>query len=217
MYTTVGAIAGMYGLSRYVLDPMHVQLSEARHDFFTHAGTKVDELNGRLSKVVTVPPGKSSTKAKDSEVPDNASVTSEASDPTELFHRDIGVQTSPPLSRNHSSWSLSESDPTNSTEALARQESRIGSITSTLRDIRFTVDYTGNKEKDVSAQVDAFTKYLNELMDSSPYYKYQNNFPTWNNASSATATTDEFDKFKNEIRSMKGAMLSTRNFPRGGY
>jgi hypothetical protein len=206
----------MYGLSKYVLDPMHDQLSEARHDFFTHAGTKVDELNGRLSKVVTVPPAKSSTKTKETEVADNASVTSEASDPTELFHRDIGVQTSPPLSRNQSSWSLSESDPTNSSEALARQESRLGSITSTLRDIRFTVDYTSNKEKDVSAQVDAFTKYLNELMDSSPYYKYQSNFPTWNNKDSTTTTTDEFEKFKTEIRSMKGAMLSTRNFPRGG-
>jgi hypothetical protein len=194
---------------------MHQTLSEARHDFFTHAGTKVDEMNGRMSKFVTIPATKALVKKKDAEDDDNASVASDASDPTELFHRDIGVQTSPSLSRNQSSWSLSDTDPSTS-ESLAHQEARIGSITSILRDIRFSRDSSGNKEKEVSAQIDAYTKYLGDLMYSTPPYKYQNSFPTWNSTSTAINSNDEIDKFKNEIRSMKGAMLSTRNFPRGG-
>jgi hypothetical protein len=205
----------MYGLSKYVLSPMHDTLTEARHDFFTHASTKVDEMNDHISKFVTIPTGNAPSKKKDTETDDNVSVTSEASDPTELFHRDIGVQTSPSLSRNQSTWSLSDADPSIS-DVLTHQEARIASITTVLRDLQFSRDSSGNKEKDVSVQIDTFTKYLSDLMYSTPYYKYQSNFPTWNSAANTNASNDEVDKFKNEIRGMKGALLSTRNFPRGG-
>lgn len=192
---------------------MHEELSAARHDFFSHAGGKVDEFNNRMSKVVTLPPSKQA-KEKDSDSADDMSVVSDASDPTELFHRDIGVQTSPSLSRNQSSTSLQDLDP-KATTPMVHQEARLSSITSSIRDLRFSRDMSGNKEKDVGAQLDAFSKYLNDLTFASPYHKYQSNFPTWNNSNS-TSTDDDMDKFKNEIRGMKGAMLSTRNFPRSG-
>jgi hypothetical protein len=203
----------MYGLSKYYLNPMHEELSAARHDFFSHAGGKVDELNSKISTFVTVPPSPQ-VKDKGNDNADNVSVASDASDPTELFHRDIGVQTSPSLSRNQSSASLNDLDA-KAINPMAHQEARISSITASIRDLRFSMDMSGNKEKDVSAQLDAFSKYLNDLMFASPYHKYQSNFPTWNN-SNTPSTDDDMDKFKNEIRSMKGAMLSTRNFPRSG-
>jgi hypothetical protein len=213
MYAAAGTFAGIYGLSKYLLNPMHESLSEARHEFFTHTGSKLDELNGRLSKVVTIPPEKTLAKGKEATVADDVSDISEASDPTELFHRDIGVQTSPSLSRKGSSASLSDTDVSNAKNALAKQESKLASITKSLTILRMLHESIVFEEQDASTQIDTFTKYLNDLMYSSPYQQYQGTFPTWGNTN---ASDDELDKFKNEIRSMKGAMLSTRNFPRGG-
>jgi hypothetical protein len=216
IYATVGAVTGMYALSKYYLSPMHEELSAARHDFFGHTQEKMDDLNGRLAKLTTVPLATKSIYVKDDDKSDAGS-ESDASDPTELFHRDIGVQTSPPISRNQSSWSLEEMDHSSSTALLASQEAKIASITSSLRDLKFSNDIAANEERKLAAEIDAFDKYLNELSLSSPYYKYQSAFPTWGSQQpTPPSAQDEIEKFKSEIRSMKGALLSTRNFPRTG-
>ncbi|KAF2668316.1 hypothetical protein BT63DRAFT_425639 [Microthyrium microscopicum] len=213
MYGTVGAIAGMYGLSKYYLQPMHQELSEARHEFFGHASSKLDDLTEKLSKVTTLPPKNKPHDDKDANGSDNESDGSDG-DPTELFHRDIGVQTSPSLSRPQSSWSIADSQEGTAPDPLSLQTSRIASLASQIRNLEQSRTASGGKEKDISDQLGTFSTYLNELMYSSPYYSYKNTVPTWNNTSSTPS--DEFDRLRQEIRSMKGVMLSARNFPRRG-
>ena len=206
MYGTAGAAATMYALSKYVLGPMHEALSEARHDLFGHSAAKVADLNTRLLGVVTTVPALKGKKVVDNT--DNVSVSSEESDPTELFHRDIGVQTSPPQSRR---GSLSSSDSLSSpADVLATQENRLKALSMHVRDLEQSRASIGSKEQDVNAQLTSFSQYLNEMMYTSPYYGYKASAPAW----STTGVQDEFDKFKAEIRSVKGVMLSTRNFPR---
>jgi hypothetical protein len=211
MYATVGSVAAMYGLSKYVLGPMHEELGTARHDFFSHTSEKLGDLSGRLTKLVSTTPAAKSSLEK-GVLADNASDTSGDSDPTELFHRDIGVQTSPPQSRRNS---ISKEDSKEKpTDPLSKQTSRLASISSQVRELERSRTATGGKEKEINDQVDSFTSYLNELMYSSPYYSYKT--PSWTSQPASSGANDEFDKFRQEVRSMKGLMLSARNFPRGG-
>ena len=212
LYGTAAAVGGMYALSKYLLTPMHEELSASRHDFFAHSSAKVTDFTDKLSKMVSSPPKKSGGK----EVAQKAEEieSDEDEDPTELFHRDIGVQTSPILSRQHSSSSLADSQSA-STDTLSAQTSRLASLSNKVRELSQSRTASGSKENDISDQLDSFSTYLNELMYSNPYYSYKNSMPSWNNMAS-TPATDEFDHFRQEIRSMKGVMLSARNFPRGG-
>jgi hypothetical protein len=215
MYVATGAAAGIYGLSKFVLEPMHKQLSEARHEFFSHSVEKIGDMNGRITKLA--PNAKSTTKAAD--IPDDKSEASVDSDPTELFHRDIGVQTDDTLTHHASSWSLPGSDAVeSSTDPITSQQNRLTSLTTKIRDLQESGNISNGREKEVKDQLDTFVTYLNDIMYASPYYSWKNHVPSWsstNNAATA-ASQDEFDKFKAEIKSIKGAMLSSRNFPRGG-
>jgi hypothetical protein len=210
LYVTAGTIASLYGLSKYVVDPMHKELSQARHEFFTHSNEKLQDFNARASKLTS---GKSSTKEKTIDVPDNTSESSEDSDPTELFHRDVGVQTTPDLERNNS-WSIQESElPTSDTITL--QETRLNSLARRVRDMDVFAKGDDVRDSQEHHHLEAFSSYLNELLYTSPYYSWKNNVPSWSSATTTGASTDEFDKFKAEVKSIKGAMLSSRNFPRG--
>jgi uncharacterized phage infection (PIP) family protein YhgE len=213
MYATVGTVAGMYALSRFILGPMHEELGNSRHDFFSHTSEKLGSLSEKLSKLVSSVPAAKSGATEKAGYADNASETSVDSDPTELFHRDIGVQTSPPQSRRHSLSNADSKETT--TDALSKQTSRLASLSSQIRQLETSRNAIGGNEKEINDQLDSFSTYLNELMYSSPYYSYKNYTPSWS-SSTAPATNDEFDKFRQEVRSMKGLMLSARNFPRGG-
>lgn len=98
-YLASGLAAVIYGASTFLVKPMSASLTESRHDFATHSNSKIDELNDRLSKLVSKIP-EARKQATDSDSDDVESITS---DPTELFHRDMGTQTSPPLSPRPSS------------------------------------------------------------------------------------------------------------------
>ena len=74
--SAIAAIA--YGASTFLVKPMAASLTDARHDFATHGQSKIDELNERLSKIVSkIPEPKSATDAADFD-----DVESVASDPT---------------------------------------------------------------------------------------------------------------------------------------
>ena len=164
--------------------------------------------------VSTVPASKTAEKDYKAEDADDASESSEDSDPTELFHRDIGIQTSPLLSRQGSSSSLAESHQAAS-DPLTAQTQRVSSLMSQIQDLTQSRSTSGTKEKDISDQLNSFSSYLNELLYVSPYYSYKSTVPSWSNVAN-TPANDEFEKFRQEIRTMKGVMLSARNFPRGG-
>ncbi|THZ90502.1 hypothetical protein D6C88_04042, partial [Aureobasidium pullulans] len=101
-YIAGALTASAYALSKYIIAPMADNLNDARHDLFEHTTDHVTEFNDKLSKLVsTVPSSAKSLPQTPAEFADfdNESITS---DPTELFHRDVGTQTSPSLSRRPS-------------------------------------------------------------------------------------------------------------------
>jgi hypothetical protein len=208
LYGTVGAAASMYALSKYVLAPMHEALSESRHDLFVHASSKIEDLNTRLGGMITKIPA-SKTNDKLPADADNLSVSSDDSDPTELFHRDIGVQTSPQQSRRGSQSSAADSLDTPA-DPITTHENRLKSLSMHIRDLKQSRAINTGTEQDVRAELTSFSAYLNDLLYPSPYYGYRGSTPSW----SRTTPQDEFDRFKAEIRSTKGALLSTRNFPK---
>lgn len=212
MYATAGSFAAMYGLSKYVLGPMHEELSNNRHDFFSHTSERLGSLDQKLSKMVSTQP--TSKSAGKGGFNDDASDTSGDSDPTELFHRDIGVQTSAPQSRRNS---ISKDENKEAQmDTLTKQTSRLAAMNFQLRELERTRAATSAKDIEIKDQLESFSTYLNELMYSSPYHSFKSYTPSWSSGSAASASNDEFDKFRQEVRSMKGQMLSARNFPRGG-
>lgn len=204
IYGTASAAAGMYALSKYMLAPMHQELTDSRHDFFSHTSEQLSDLTSRLRRVVSAAP----LKERDSEPRDDASVSSDDSDPTELFHRDIATQTTPSLSRSPSIHSVSDL-PVSTVDLHANRLSNMASQIRSLDSSR-----TDTEPDEMQEQLSALSSYLNEMMYASPYYGFKNSAPpTWQPPGTPTKM-DEFDRFKAEIRSMKGVMLSTRNFPR---
>jgi hypothetical protein len=208
-YITAGLYATIYGLSKYIIAPQQAALSESRHEFLGHTKSQVEDFNNRLSTMVSkAPPSRPTTSSGPNEHSDDKSDMSEDEDPTELFHRDFGTQTSPPLSRSASSSDLSDlasSDP------VSGHEQRLKIMASHLKDLQHSNSSITEKEDDVNKQLTSLTSYLNDLTYSSPYYRYGG----WSGTDATGNKDDEIDKFKTEIRGVKGVLLSTRNFPRG--
>jgi len=124
---------------------MQAQLSESRHELLAHSTTQLDVFNSRLSDIVsTIPPSRPGTATLNDEHPDDAS---DDSDPTELFHRDFGTQTSPSISRRNSS---SEESTTSLPDAAAKQETQIKSIVSHIKDLSTSSDSSNNYEDEVT-------------------------------------------------------------------
>ncbi|KAL1792600.1 hypothetical protein ACET3X_009107 [Alternaria dauci] len=207
-YVTGGLIATMYGLSKYIIAPMTHSLAESRQEFASHTHEQLKELNSRLGKAVSVDPA-SKVKA----IADAADDVSEAdSDPTELYHRDYGTQTTPNLSRRPST-SAADPHPT-----VTAQENRLKIIKSRLQELDTNRTNDGKSRDALRTKVSDLTTYLTEMDYKNQYYpsmgRYGSSF-TWS-GSGGTAQSDQMEVLKNDIRAVKGVFLSARNFPVGG-
>lgn len=202
-------MATLYGLSKYIIAPMAHGLAEARHDFAEHTQEQLVELNKKLGKSVSVDPA-SKVKKTTSELGDDVSEAD--SDPTELYHRDYGTQTTPNLSRRPS---LTETDahPT-----VTAHENRLKIITSHLNDIAANRTNNSVSHDSLQNKVSDLTTYLNDMSYQNSYYSSMNsaygaNFGIY---SDKDGKKDQIDVLKQDIRAVKGVFLSARNFPTGG-
>lgn len=215
-YTAASVSALLYGCNKYLITPLLSTLASARHDFATHSATKVEELNTKLSAIVSSP-NSSHTNPLSGEPDDTASDTS---DPTELFHRDYGTQTAPSLIRDDaSSSSSSSSTPSTPTEASA---TKLASVIASCKSL------SGNDIIDSADDQSTLTviRVLHEYLESLafPAYSgagvYGSGQVGGYGANGERKEDDEVSRFRNEIRSVKGSLLSARNFPstnaRGG-
>jgi hypothetical protein len=220
-YLASGLAASMWALSKYIVLPMQANLSECRHDFFTHTSTKLESLNSKLSSVVSAIPASrpTTTQGKVGDHPDNASESSHDSDPTELFHHDIGTQTSPTLLSRRSSLSssLSSSLPT---DTIAQHEERLRVLSSHLKDLQFSNREAAEKEGDMSSQLTHLNSYLSEMKYSNSYMSSKYLGP-WSNlgamgSAGNNENQDEIDRVMKDIRAVKGVLVNTRNFAPAG-
>ena len=221
-YFTSGIALGMWALSKHIVLPMQANLSECRHDFFTYTSTQLESFNSKLSSMVSAIPASRPTTAQGrvgEHQDDDASESSHDSDPTELFHHDIGTQTSPTLLSRRSSLSSSLSSPPH-TETTAQHEERLRTLSSHLKDLQSSNKQAAEKEGDISSQLTHLNGYLSEMKYSNSYAnsKYTGIWQSLGTmgGNASNDNQDEIDRVMKDIRTVKGVLLSTRNFPRAG-
>lgn len=193
------AVALTYGTKKYIIEPMLDSLTSARHELFSAALENVKTMNTKLEGTVSIAPG----DGKDEDLQED----SDESDGATFFHREIGTQTSPHLSRSASSSSQeSPSQPT----ALETQAKHIQTINSGLKTFLVPDSLPTEDSK-------ATPSLKRELMNIQSYLDGLMQGPVENTQGyRARKEEDEIGKVRMELRLAKGALLSARNFPAAG-
>ena len=207
LYTSAFLAASSYALNALALRPMHDALTAARVDLFATAQHKLDELTARLEGAVSTIPPLPAAARKSVDVEGDAG--SEASDPAELFHRDVGVQTlsAPP------SPGASATAAAGPVGAAEEHGARLRALRERVAALRDAGDRGEAEEKEAGEGVGELRRYLDGLARG----------PKGGGASGLSfgvvkergREEDEVAKVRAEIRSVKGVLLSARSFPSG--
>ncbi len=214
---------------------MTESLTQARESLAATALTNLSLLNSKLEASVSViPDPQLSTKLPIKDASGGSvdpllfpSETSSISDPTELFHVDVGTQTSPDLSR---SQSRSQMNPGTQTKDETEEEKdgkvtmnvqtgRLRDLQVQLEDIIDLEDSAVDAETSLRSSVKDLTAYL-ETLTSSHYLLHgvrgNNSSLGGGGGVAGRATAQEDDPLvaaKKEIRGIKGSLLNAKNFP----
>lgn len=238
LYTIYGAMglgASIYGASEYLVKPMLANLTSARHEFAQTTQGNLHKLNEKLEQSVSVIPpslaaGQQPNKGADTDENDDDDADSVTSDPTELFHRDVATQTtSQDLAKKEEEGGGAEDEeqqkqPT-PIETVTSHVKRMETITSHLREFVDTETESNTADETVRGTLRDLHYYLDGLAYSNPSYGSVS-YGTWSSPSidsSSSSLKTGVDKseeeamasFRSEIRGVKGALLSARNFPAG--
>lgn len=220
LYGAAGIGASLYGASEYIVKPMLASLTSARHELATAAEENLQNLNAKLEQTVSViPPQLTARKPYDTDT-DSDSV---ASDPTELFHRDIATQTKP----EHTLLpdAVNSADVVTPTAKVNDHVSRVESITSHLRGMIDSENDASDLDDSLRTGLTGLHHYCDTLIYSAPAYSAGSTYGVWNSNMGANdssglrkAEDEAIAEFRGDIRGVKGALLSARNFPasRGG-
>ncbi|KAL2820452.1 hypothetical protein BJX63DRAFT_314278 [Aspergillus granulosus] len=237
LYGAAGLGATLYTASEYIVKPMLANLTDARHDLASTTEANLKKLNEKLEQNVSqIPPSLLSTKPITSTQGDvseeDEDIQSITSDPTELFHRDIGTQTTqdltnPPPPTTSSSTTQDPGPPSPASIATTHQK-RLEQIGSQLRDFADTQTTSSTLHDTTRSRISDLQRYLDGLLYSkSSSYPYSAttgygmySTPGLDSGSGAATGVakgeeDAISSFRAEIRGVKGALLSARNFPSG--
>jgi hypothetical protein len=203
-------MATMYGLSKYIVSPMAQNMTESRHDFSRHTQEQLDELNKRLKDIASVDPA-TTEKSMPTNIADDVSEAD--SDPTELYHRDYGTQTSPSLSRRPS-LSL----PADENSVITGHENRLKILTSHLRELESSRTNDTTSTDSLRTKLSDLHTYLSDMSYQNQLYSgvgglYGGNYGL---PKTKDGKVDQVEVLKSDIRAVKGVFLSARNFPAGG-
>ena len=189
LYLASGAAATVYGTNKYLIEPMVASLSSARHSLFETASSHLSTLNKKLEEAASKFPENSFNSGA-------SDVGSEESDPARFFTRSAATQTSPDLS---GSSSLASDPLVPGSSPIQLQVAALSDIHDRLDDLRAedpeAADPLKNKLDDLRTYLEGLAYNRNQTRDM------------WNQ--------DPITKVKAEITSMKGLLLSARNFPSG--
>jgi hypothetical protein len=202
---------------------MLANLTAARHDLASHSLTNLEKLILRLEGMVSEQPVYGSvTKEGLAYVPykdrdgDEEGDESSDSDPTELFHRDIGVQTSSPVPQSPnlqatSSTTAAVAAPSESS-ALEEQLDTISHLKSHLS----SLTSLSTAEQDTQHSLSTCLSILREYLDGMAFVSYPS-YAGYGLAGKGEGPgaggDDEIAKVKAQIRGVKGVLLSARSFP----
>ena len=212
-YIAGALTASAYALSKYIIAPMADNLNDARHDLFEHTTDHVTEVNDKLSKLVsTVPSSAKSLPQTPAEFADfdNESITS---DPTELFHRDVGTQTSPSLSRRPSV--ASDIEVIRPDTVPLKQTNRLEIMKSHISEILEGSESNGASNQTLQESISETRHYLDGLYYTPPSYSWNADNSLNTSGTSKDKQPDAAVALKAEIRGVKGVLLSAKRFPSG--
>ncbi|THY02079.1 hypothetical protein D6C98_05889 [Aureobasidium pullulans] len=212
-YIAGALTASAYALSKYIIAPMADNLNDARHDLFEHTTDHVSEFNDKLSKLVsTVPSSVKSLPQTPAEFADfdNESITS---DPTELFHRDVGTQTSPSLSRRPSV--ASDIEVIRPDTVPLKQTNRLEIMKSHISEILEGSESNGASNQTLQESISETRHYLDGLYYTPPSYSWNADNSLNTSGTSKDKQPDAAVALKAEIRGVKGVLLSAKRFPSG--
>ncbi|OBW65483.1 MAG: Uncharacterized protein AUREO_044480 [Aureobasidium pullulans] len=212
-YIAGALTASAYALSKYIIAPMADNLNDARHDLFEHTTDHVSEFNDKLSKLVsTVPSSVKSLPQTPAEFADfdNESITS---DPTELFHRDVGTQTSPSLSRRPSV--ASDIEVIRPDTVPLKQTNRLEIMNSHISEILEGSESNGASNQTLQESISETRHYLDGLYYTPPSYSWNADNSLNTSGTSKDKQPDAAVALKAEIRGVKGVLLSAKRFPSG--
>lgn len=205
LYAFGGLSTLVYGASRFVVEPMVNTLTEARISLHDTANRDLTKLVSKLESTVSeIPPPKPKDTPADK---DDDDAVSSYDDPTELFHRDIGVQTSLPASPQQppAQPATAAANPTIAhTQNLLRLTNAVKTLNEGL------VDHTESLG-DVQTVLDMLKQDLDKL-SAAAATDFVGGFSLYG-AASKNEPDDEIKKAKENIRRVKGVLLSTRSFP----
>ena len=209
-YVLSGLAAVIYGTSKFLVEPMLESLTEARHDFASHSQSKLDDFNDRLEGLVSKLPEPPEDGPRDGvDVDDDESVTS---DPTELYHRDMGTQTSAlpsPLPLSNSTLQGPGTTPT-----VERQTTALSILMDHLSDMTDGLETTGLAQKDRQESVNKLRSSLDLMLYGTP-----SGLQNWTGLDGVkpqkSGQEDAVEELKREIRGVKGVLLGARRFPIG--
>ncbi len=218
-YIATGTAALIYGASKYLITPIVENLTSARHDFAGHVNLHLKDLNSKLGEVVSVDPEQllnakqvASKPFKENDTASDAGTSD--SDPTELFHRDYGTQTSQELATTTAAQSeSSDGSSTSDCDTIEMQAKQLTRITSLFTDLNTDSSSEGQTAQEISTTIKVLSDYLHS-MTYPPNMPFVPNVGTFGNEGEKTVE-DEISKMKAEIRGVKGVLLSARHFPSG--
>ncbi|KAH8601701.1 peroxisomal membrane anchor protein conserved region-domain-containing protein [Bisporella sp. PMI_857] len=194
LYLFSGLSALLYGTNTYLVTPMIAQLTTSRLSLLSSASQNLQTLISKLEPLVSVvPPARA---IKDEEV------DSEDEDPTELFHRDIGVQTSPPGSPTVKPKELNPA---------VEQTEKVERLSSSLAGLMEDSTSEGQETSDLSTTIGVLREYLDSLAYVPPSFTYGS--AGYGYGATGAKEDDEIGRVKASIRSVKGVLLSARSFP----
>lgn len=202
LYLFGGLSALLYGTNNYLITPMVASLTESRLSLASTTSSNLSRLISKLETIVSeLPPQKPRADAVSHPYKDDDEESTDE-DPTELFHHDVGVQTSTPSTPR--SRSPTRSDP------ITEQETRLKSISSRISTLVDDSTSEGYETSDLTTTVTMLREYLDGLAYVAPNYGFG---PGGYMTGQDSKQDDEISRVKASIRGVKGVLLSTRNFP----
>ncbi|PTB61780.1 hypothetical protein BBK36DRAFT_1190316, partial [Trichoderma citrinoviride] len=197
LYAFGGLSALIYGTTKFAVEPMVEKQTSARIELHETAASKLDAIVAKLENTVSVVPSYKSASAVA-----NATDANEE-DPSEMFHRDVGTQTSFPTSPSTSSLQSKG-------EAESKlQEERLSKFAKSLKGL--TEDFTSQStdSQDIKVLLDVFRDDL----DTMTYGHHAELFGGYDKRKKKPDSEDEIRKVRDNIRRIKGVLLSARTFP----
>ena len=212
LYAFGGLSALLYGTSKLVLAPMVESLTDARLSLHGTAADNLAKLVEKLESAVSeIPAAAGPRSALGSRTPRQAGedeADSQYDDPTELFHRDVGVQTSPPASPGPGG--AAHLKPSPETSESTQQAQRIAKLAGDGRAICTGLTSQSEDLAETNNVLSVFQDDLDKLRLKAPssFAGAGGYAPT-----RAGEPDDEIARARDNIRRMKGVLLSARSFP----